>query len=254
MLELIFYSLIGGLFSLIGGLLLLWKREYAKKIEIYLLSFAAGAFLSISFLDVLPEALELVEEPHPILLTALGGFLFFFILERAIMTVFHKGHSKKGEHEHSDHTESLPALLISGDSLHNFIDGIVIALAFLIEPSLGLITAIAVAAHEVPQEIADFSILLNLGWSKTKVLTTNVLQSLASVPGALLGFYAGNLLEGYLPYLLAAASGIFLYISASSLVPEIHHKTGHHSFAKAVAPLFLSVIIIWYLIKLTHGE
>lgn len=252
MLELILYSLIGGLFSLIGGLLLLWKREYAKKIEIYLLSFAAGAFLAISFLDVLPEALEMVEEPHPILLAALGGFLFFFVLERAIMTFFHKGHSH--DKEHGDHTESLPALLISGDTLHNFLDGIVIALAFLVEPSLGLITAIAVAAHEVPQEVADFSILLNLGWSKTKVLTANVLQSLASVPGALLGFYAGNILEGYLPYLLAVASGVFLYISASSLVPEIHHKTGHHSFAKAVVPLFLSVILVWYLIKLTHGE
>ncbi|MEK7526617.1 MAG: ZIP family metal transporter [Patescibacteria group bacterium] len=250
MLELIFYSLIGGVFSLVGGFLLLWKQSFTKKIMTPLLSFAAGAFLAAAFLDILPEAIELVAEPHLILVTTLLGIVTFFVLERMLMTFFYK--HKDITEAHSDHTESLPLLLILGDSFHNFLDGIVIALSFVANPSLGLITTLAVAAHEIPQEIGDFGVLLNQGWSKKKVILVNIVQSLFTLPGALLGYYTGNSLEHLLPYSLAAAAGIFIYLACSDVIPEIHHRSGHKQFYKVVLPLVASIIIIGYLVNLTH--
>lgn len=247
--ELIFYSLIGGLFSLIGGVVLLFDKQLARRMIIPLLAFAAGAFLSVSLLDLIPEAVELVDEPHPILLFVLVGFTVFFILERSLMRFFHRHH--EGESD-TAHTESLPVLLIAGDSFHNFIDGIVIALAFLADPALGLVSALAIAAHEVPQEIGDFSILLSQGWSKTKVLMVNVIQSLITIPGVLVGFYAGSFFEPNLPYLLAFAAGIFLYIAASDLIPEIQHQCGHKHFWVVIAPLVFGIFAVWYLVGLAH--
>ena len=219
-----------------------------KKIITPLLAFAAGAFLAVAFLDVLPEAVELIGEPRPVLMFALVGFLLFFILERFLMTGIHNR-----EHtDHSDHTEALPLLVIAGDFAHNFLDGVVIGLAYLANPVVGFTTALAIAAHEVPQEIADFSILLHLGWAKKKVVLINVLQSLITIPGALLGFYAGNLLEFHLPYLLATVAGIFAYIGASDLIPEIHHIAGHKKFLSVVFPLIASVVLIGFLAEVSH--
>ncbi len=251
---LIFYSLIGGLFSLIGGLLLVWKADLAKKITTSLLAFAAGAFLSVTFLDLLPEAVEAVEEPHGIFIAVIVGFIFFFVLERALMRFRHHDHDD--EHSHlvqTEHVEPLPTLIIIGDSVHNFLDGIVIALAYIANPVLGLVTTIGIAAHEIPQEIGDFGILLSQGWAKKKVILVNVLQSLLTVVGAIIGYYIGSMLESSLPYLLAGVAGMFLYIAGSDLIPEIHHRTGHRHFFRVVIPLISSVIIVGLLVQLTHG-
>ncbi len=251
---LIFYSLIGGLFSLIGGLLLVWKAEFAQKVTTSLLAFAAGAFLAVSFLDLLPEAVEAVEEPHGIFIAAIIGFILFFILERALMRFRKHGHEE--EHSHlikTEHAEPLPTLIVIGDSLHNFLDGIVIALAYIANPFLGLVTTLGIAAHEIPQEIGDFGILLSQGWSKKKVIIINILQSLLTVVGAVVGYYAGTFLESSLPFLLAGVAGIFLYIAGSDLIPEIHHRTGHRHFFRVVIPLIASVVIIGLLIHFTYG-
>jgi zinc and cadmium transporter len=247
--ELIFYSLIGGLFSLVGGLFLVFQKDLSKKIMVPLLAFAAGAFLSAALLDILPEAIEMVEESHPIFLFALIGFTSFFILERWLMKSFFHHHKSD---EHSDHTESLPLLLILGDSFHNFLDGIVIAFAFLADPALGLVSALAIAAHEIPQEIGDFSILLNQGWDRSRIIAINIFQSLLTIPGVLLGYYAGSIFSSQLPYLLALAAGIFIYIGASDLIPEIHHKSGHKHFWPVVLPLILGIFLVWYLVGLAH--
>lgn len=251
MLELIGYSLLGGLVSLVGGLVLIWKYNFSKKIITSLLAFSAGAFLAVSFFDLLPEAVEAVEEPHPIFIAVVIGYLLFFILERGLMW-FHK-ENESHSHSHSEHTESLPVLVILGDCLHNFLDGIVIAIAYIANPVLGLVTTLGVAAHEIPQEIADFSILLAQGWSRKKVILVNIFQSLLTIPGVIIGYYGAQFLEPYLPYLLAGVSGIFFYIAASDLIPEIHHRTGHTHFIRVVAPLILSIVLIWYLIQATHG-
>lgn len=249
--ELLFYSLVGGLFSLAGGFLVLWKSRFANQIITTLISFGAGAFLGAVFLDILPEALEQTSKPHPILIATLSGFIIFFILERFLMRYVRHFHPKS---KHSDHTESLSVLIILGDSLHNFLDGIVIAIAYTADPILGLPTALAISAHEIPQEIGDFSVLLKLKWDKTKIIAVNIFQSLLTIPGVLLGFYMGKLVQPHLPLFLGATAGIFLYISASDLIPELHHQSGHKHFFRIVIPLISSIFLIFLLTKLAHGE
>ncbi len=246
----LFYSLIGGLFSLGGGLLLLWKPSLTQKIIVPLVAFGAGAFLSAALMDILPEALESGSEPHPILLSTLGGFFAFFVLERFLMTHVLKPHAS--HREHSDHTESLPVLLIAGDSLHNILDGVIIGLAYVANPLLGLPTALAIAAHEVPQEIGDFAVLLKIGWRRRTIVAVNVLQSLLTIPGVLIGYSVGQSVEQYLPTLLGMTAGIFLYIAGSDLIPEIHHKAGHTYFLRAVIPTLLGIVTLSYLRTLTH--
>lgn len=248
--ELIFYSLIGGLFSLLGGVLLLWKSSLTQKILLPLISFGAGAFMTAAFLDILPEAIESSPEPHPVLLATLVGFIIFFVLERFLMRYIHAKHAQK----HSDHTETLPVLLILGDGVHNFLDGILIAIAFVANPVLGLPTALAVAAHEIPQEIGDFSVLFKLGWSKQKIIIVNVLQSLLTLPGVIIGFYLGQFVEPFLPLFLGATAGIFIYIAASDLIPELHHHAGHKYFFRVVIPFVSSVLFMYFVLKLAHSH
>lgn len=248
---LLVYSLLAGLFSLLGGFLLLWNPRFTKQLMSPLLSFGAGAFLGAAFLDILPEALEQSPEAHPVLIAALTGFVLFFFLERAMMK-FGLGHHH--ELHHSDHTESLPFLVILGDCIHNFLDGVVIALAFVANPVLALPTTLAISAHEIPQEIGDFAILLHAGWSRKKVAAINILQSLLTVPGVLLGYYMGQAVLPYLPLLLAGAAGSFLYIAASELIPEIHHQAGHKHFFRIAIPFLASIILIGYLTTLAHGQ
>lgn len=248
MLQLVLLSLVGGLFSLIGGIFLLFNLRLAKKIITILLSFAAGAFLTTAFIDIIPEAVEMVEEPHPVFFAVLAGFTIFFIAERALMT-----YKKRDAHEHSEHTESLAFLVILGDIIHNFLDGVLIAIAFIANPALGLATAIGIAAHEIPQEIADFSILISNGWKKSSIILVNILQSLMTIPGALLGFYASQYFVSQMHILLGIAGGIFIYISASDLIPELHHKSGHNHFFRIVTPFLASILLVSYLIISSHA-
>lgn len=249
--ELLLYSLLAGLFSLVGGFLVLWKSHFAHRIITTLISFGAGAFLGAVFLDILPEALAQSSKSQIILISTLVGFIAFFILERFLMRYIRHFHPKS---KHSDHTESLSVLIIIGDSLHNFLDGVVIAIAFAANPVLGLPTALAIAAHEIPQEIGDFSILLKLKWDKTKIIAVNVIQSLLTVPGVFLGYYMGKLVTPHLPLLLGGTAGIFLYIAGSDLIPELHHQSGHKHFFRIVIPLVSSIFLIFLLTRLAHGE
>ena len=249
--ELLFYSLLGGVFSLIGGLVLLWRSDLAHRMMTTLISIGAGAFLGAALLDMIPEALEQTEDWSPIMVAVVYEYSIFFILERFLMRYF-KGHL--GAQSHSDHTESLPFLLILGDSLHNFLDGIIIAIAYTANPVLGLPTALAIAAHGIPQEIGDFSILLKLGWPKMKILAVNILQSLLTIPGVFIGYYLGQFIEGYVPLFLGGAAGTFIYIAASNIIPELHHQSGHKYFFRIVAPLVASIVVIFFLVKFAHGE
>lgn len=251
MVNLLILSLVGGPFSLIGGILLLWNANLSQKLIIPLISFGAGAFLGAAFLDILPEALELTGESNPVLMATIVGFILFFILERLVMKFFPYYH---GKHHHSEHTESLPLLLIAADCIHNFFDGIVIALAYLADPLLGLPAAIAIAAHELPQEIGDFSVLMHLGWKKRNIIIINVLQSLITIPGVFLGVYLGTTIKGYLPLLLGATAGIFIYLSASDLVPELHHRSGHKHFFRIILPFITSIFLLQLILSLLHPK
>jgi len=247
--DLVLFALIGGVASLSGGLLLLWRPSLTKKLITPLISFGTGAFLGAAFLDLLPEAVEATEEAHPVFIAALAGFVAFFVFERLVMR-FIKGKSEG--HEHSEHTEPLAYLLIIGDSLHNLLDGIVIAIAYAANPVLGLPAALAIAAHEVPQEIGDFSVMLHLGWKRGKVIAVNVMQSLMILPGMLIGQVLGQVLEPQLPMLLGVTAGIFIYIGASDLVPELHHHAGHKRVVSVVAPMVASIVMIYWLVTMAH--
>lgn len=227
----------------------MWKPELTKKLITPLISFGTGAFLGAAFLDLLPEAVELSLEPHPVFMAALVGFVIFFLFERLVMRYIKGRHSS---HEHSEHTEPLPYLMILGDSLHNMMDGVVVGIAYAANPVLGLPAALAIAAHEVPQEIGDFSIMLHLGWSRTKVVAINVAQSLAIMPGIFAGLVLGGIVEPQLPMLLGLTAGIFIYIAASDLIPELHHHAGHKQVVRVVLPMVVSILVIWLLVGITH--
>lgn len=219
------FTLIGSVISLVGGVLLLLREKFAIKISHYLASFAAGALLGTAFFDLLPESAEHAEElggEVNIFLWTLLGILGFFLLERFIHW-FHHHHDHNRIDEKKEATSIVP-LVILGDSVHNFIDGVVIAATFLVSIPLGIITAFAVAAHEIPQEIGDFGILLHRGMKRGRVLWVNFFSSLAAIVGAVLTYMIGESIEAFLPILLSLSAGFFIYIAASDLIPEIHNE------------------------------
>jgi zinc and cadmium transporter len=218
--TIIIFTALGSVVSLIGGVLLLLKRGWADRLTEPLSAFAAGALLGTAFLDLLPEAIEYAEkmavDAHSIFLWALVGIIIFFLLERFVHWFHH-------HHEHTEEAKKpVGTLIVLGDSIHNFIDGVAIAVTFLVDPALGVITTLAVGAHEIPQEIGDFAILLKAGYSRKKVLWLNVLSACTALLGAILTFMVGPSIAGALPVLLAITAGFFIYIALSDLVPEIH--------------------------------
>jgi len=216
-------SLVGSLFSLVGGLLLLSNRIAVQRVQRIAVPFAAGALLAAAFLDLLPEALE-HGATREVMVWALGGFLLFFVLER-FLGWFHHHHAHEAKTPAlKRRARSIRSLIVVGDTLHNAIDGMVIGAAFLADPTIGIITTIAIAAHEIPQEIGDFGVLLSLGMRRRTVLLVNISSALITVVMAALVFGLGTSLAGIEPILLALAVGMFVYIAASDLVPSIHEE------------------------------
>ncbi len=247
----IFFTLIGSVFSLIGGLLLLFKERKTLKYSHFLAAFAAGTLLGTVFFDLLPEAVHEGEELGTgvsIFPWTLVGILGFFLLERFIHWFHH--------HQidfHDDEIKPTVPLVIIGDSVHNFIDGVVIAATFLVSVPLGIITTLAVAAHEIPQEIGDFGILLHKGLKKKKIILVNIGSALTAVIGALISFWVGERIENALPILLAITAGFFIYIASSDLIPEIHHENRRGFAVIETALMFLGVGVVWIFITLLEG-
>lgn len=219
MLNVIFFSLIGGLFSLIGALILFKDKKQASKLVQYATPFAAGVLLSAAFVSLLPEALEQNDNYSAILLTTLIAFLVFFFLER-FLQVFHHHH----EHEEKK-KKSSSTLIVIGDTLHNALDGVAIGAAFLVSPATGIVAAIAVALHEIPQEIGDFGLLLKNGMKKKRVILVNVISALATTITAVIVFGFGSEESVFVPYVLAITAGFFIYIAASDIIPELHEQS-----------------------------
>lgn len=252
LIYIILFSLLGGVVSLIGGFFLLWQSEFTKKILVHLITFSAGTLLAVAFLDLLPEAFEAASvEPARVLPWTLAGILFFFLFERLILRLHTHDESDEIEHEKPHTRASLPALVSAGDAIHNFIDGIAITAGFLVSIPTGIITALAVAAHEIPQEIADFSIMLHGGMSRRRVAWLNVGAALMSTLGALTAYLFRDALEPYLAAILAFTAGIFIYIASSDLFPEIHHA--HHNNSKTSHLLHITILLlagvglVWFL-------
>ena len=202
----------GGL--LVASSLLLFNDNARRRLIPWLVSYAVGALLGVALLALLPEALGSAA-PVPVMGTLLAGILVFFILEKLVLL----------RHCHTDechvHASAAPLVLFS-DAFHNFIDGAIIATAVSTSVPLGVNTAIAVAAHEIPQEVGDIAILLASGYSRRKALILNVLSGASSVLGAVLAFGAIKFIPNIQPYVLAFASASLLYIAMSDLIPDLH--------------------------------
>lgn len=208
------FTFIGSILSLVGSLFLLVKRKIPEDISGHLVSFAAGVILAFVFFDLLPEAAEGANGIN-YLGSALVGFVIFFFAERFIH-VFHLHHG---------HVEKAPtSLVLIGDSLHNFIDGVAITASFLTSIPLGITTSLAVAAHEIPQEIADMGVLLANGLSRRKALAYNFLSAIMAILGALLAYFFAALIEKNISLFLSLTAGFFLYISATDLIPNLHER------------------------------
>jgi zinc and cadmium transporter len=208
-------SLVGGL----GGLLvasgiLLVKDSARSKLIPWLVSYAVGALLGVSMLALLPASLEELPPPR-VFTTLLAGILLFFVLEKLVL--WRHCHT----HDCEVHESTVFPVLI-GDAFHNFVDGAVIAAAVLTSIPLGVTTAVAVAAHEIPQEVGDFAILLHAGYSRSRALLLNVLSAASSAVGALAAFFAFDSVPRLLPYFLALAAASFLYVAMADLIPGLH--------------------------------
>ena len=208
-------SLIGGLGGLLvaSGLLLL-KDSVRSKLIPWLVSYAVGALLGVSMLALLPTSLEQLPPPR-VFTTLLLGILLFFILEKLVL--WRHCHI----HDCEVHESSVFPVLI-GDAFHNFVDGAVVAAAVMTSVPLGVTTAVAVAAHEIPQEIGDFAILLHAGYSRGRALLLNVLSAAASAAGAVAAFVALDQVPRMLPYFLVLAAASFLYVAMADLIPGLH--------------------------------
>lgn len=246
MLQVIIFSALGGVVSLIGGVLLLGNRKAAQKLAIYATPFAGGALLAAVFLDLLYEGVE-SSEPKTVLISSLVGILLFFVAE-GFLHWFHHHH----EHKDSKRDPKI-SLIILGDTLHNALDGVAIAASFLISVPTGIVTTIAVAAHEIPQEIGDFGLLLSKGMKRREVLVFNFLSAIATVLFAVLTFALGS--EDKLPIgiLLGLSAGFLLYIAMSDVIPTIHAKKDQKNRFMIQAMLLLfGVLFVGLTIQLAH--
>jgi len=211
-----------------------------------LVSLAIGTLLGAAFLEILPHAIESTDNFRLLFGTVLAGILGFFVLEKLVL--WRHVHIDDYEaHDHpspTDHGRS--GLMITvGDSFHNFVDGILIAAAFLQSTELGVVTATAIIAHEIPQEIGDFLVLLNSGYSRMAALALNLLSSLAMLVGALLAYFALRAAEEWISTVLALAAASMIYVAVADLIPGLHRRTELHATAQQVALIAVGVALIW---------
>lgn len=248
-------STVGSLFSLIGGLFLLAGKLSVAKVQRVAVPFAAGALLAAALLDLLPEALEHDSTPLMVMTFALCGFVLFFVLER-FLGWFHHHHDDGRNQANSKkdaRNRSTRSLIVVGDTVHNAIDGMVIGAAFLADPTVGVITTIAIAAHEIPQEIGDFGVLLALGMRRRSVLLVNILSAVATVVMAVAVYSLGSVVSGVEPVLLAVAAGMFIYIAASDLVPTIHEEQSTRIANFQTMILLFGLIVVGLTTTTTHA-
>jgi zinc and cadmium transporter len=232
----------------------LFSYALLSKMVERMVSLSVGILLSTSLLHALPEAFESGAHVHALFATLLGGLLGFFLLEKfAILRHSHhyEGDGHGHEHGHDAHEAGKSGwMILVGDGLHNFTDGILIAAAFLANPNLGLITALAIIAHEIPQEIGDFIVLLNAGFSKVRAYMYNLICSLMAVVGGLVGYYTlGSGMEA-IPYVLVLASSGFIYIAVSDLMPQMQRRA---TLRESVPQFILIAIGVGIVVLLTQG-
>lgn len=213
--QILLSTFIVSLISLIGILTLAINEKLLQKVLFCLIGFSAGALISGAFLHILPEALEKAKS-EVVFLYLISGIVIFFLLER----YFYWRHC----HEGICDVHAFTYLNLIGDSLHNFIDGMIIAASFSVSFKLGIVTTLAIIFHEIPQELGDFGILVYGGFSKMKALFYNLLSSLAAFLGAIAGYFLSDFAEGFSGFILPLTAGGFIYIAIGDLIPQMHKE------------------------------
>ena len=225
---------IGGL--LLASTLLLFKDSVRVRLVPWLVSFAVGTLLGVALLDLLPESLESLEATTAFG-TLLVAILAFFTFEKYLLW-------RHCHHDHCDLHRSAAPLILIGDAFHNFIDGAVIAAATYISVPLGVTTALAVATHEIPQEVGDFAILLGAGYSRIKALWLNVLSGVSAVAGVLVAGVMVDRAPLLLPYFLPVAAASFLYVAMSDLIPSLHRGPFERGAVRQVALVLAGILVV----------
>ena len=267
LLDIIIFTAVGGVLSVLAAsLFLLLSESRRQKLLPHGVSFAIGALLTGAFCGLIPHAFAEVPvtEISQVSASILVGILLFFVLEKLLVwrhchshTCEAHGEDSHAAHAHHQHNaRSRPhtagVFIILGDSIHNFVDGVLIAAAFLTDPQLGVVTSLAVAAHEIPQEVGDFAILLHSGYSRSKALFYNVVSSLATVVGGVLGFFSLGNLHALLPYFLSLAASSFIYIAVADLIPTLHQKTDLKTSLQQIALIMAGVVLILVMQGIAH--
>lgn len=228
--------------SLIGLITLSFKEDFLSRILLFLISLSAGALLGGAFFHLIPEAFESLEGfPNLAVSIILVGYALFFIFEK----VLHWGHCHVNGCT-DEHTFGYINLV--ADSLHNFIDGLIIAAAFVTNFSLGAVTTVAIVLHEIPKEIGDFGILLHSGMEKKKALSWNFMTSTFVMIGGFVGYFLGNISQ-FTNFLVPFTAGGFIYISTSVLIPEIHKEENMKKWLLSFI-VFLFGIALMFLVTL----
>ncbi|GAB6139528.1 ZIP family metal transporter [Methylosoma difficile] len=265
------FTALGGLLSVLAaGVFLLLPDRQRNALMPHGISFAIGALLAVAFWGLIPEAFSAVkpEKLQALSGTVLAGILIFFVLEKMLIWRHcHHGecevHSDEADHDHSHHeahghahghglAKSAGSLIILGDAIHNFVDGVLIAAAFMTDVKLGIVTSLAVAAHEIPQEVGDFAILLHSGYSKKKAIIYNMLASLTTVLGGTAAYFSLENVRDSLPYFLALAASSFIYIAVADLIPSLHKKTDLKASVEQVVLIAAGVLVIGVLHAIAH--
>jgi zinc and cadmium transporter len=239
-----------------------------------LVSFAVGAMLGAAFLEILPHAFERAENFQALTATVLAGICGFFLLEKLVIWRHHHhapdsgdahGHESVAElhahqhghhhaHQHGDDNARSGVLIVVGDSFHNFVDGVLIAAAFMENTALGIVTATAVIAHEIPQEIGDFLILLHSGYTRARALLMNLVSSLAMLIGGIVGYVALQQVSQWINTILAIAAASMIYIAVADLIPGLHRRHELRATAVQILLIALGVMLIWGVGLITHGH
>lgn len=256
LLAIILFTALGGILGVtVASVFLLLSDAWHKRLLPHLISFAVGALLGAAFLALLPHAMEQAgpDGMHRIGMTFVIGILLFFVLEKLVIWRHCHSHDCEAhapdESLHHHPEQAAGTLVLIGDGLHNFIDGVLIAAAFLVDFRLGVVTALAVAAHEIPQEVGDVAVLLNSGMTRAKAFLFNILASLTAVFGGVVAYFALGQAEEARPYVLAIAAGSFVYISVADLIPGLHRRVD----ARSGVEQFVMILLGLGMIVLSHS-
>jgi zinc and cadmium transporter len=247
-------TLAGGLLSVLIAASL--TVSVLARVVQHLVSLSAGVLLGTALLDVLPEAFESKASPQALFATLLGGLLFFFLLEKA--ELYRHSHHHEGDAHHHHHGFDQQQAgrggwsVILGDSIHNFCDGIIIAAAFLTDTRLGVVTSLAIIAHEIPQEVGDYIVLLNAGFTRSKALLYNAISGLAAVLGGVLGYFVVGPWAAVFPYLLVVAASSFIYVAVADLIPQLQHRLSLRATVAQLAWLAAGLLLVLLAVSQLH--